>query len=76
MSKIEVWARIGVKMTLDVPDNYTDEDVQKAALEKCRQHNPKKPDFYLQGGSYLPQDNAYSLGEGDIEFVNDIEFDI
>lgn len=76
MPKIEVWARIGVKMTLKVPDNYTDKDVQKAALKKCRQRNPKKSDFNLQGDSYLPQDNGYNLGEGDIVFKNDIGFDI
>ena len=76
MPKIEVWARIGAKMILEVPDNYTDEDVQKAALEKCRQRNPKKPDFNLQGESYLPKDNGYSLGEGEIVFGYDIGFDI
>lgn len=77
MPKIDVWARIGVRMTLDVPDNYTDEDVQKAAVKKCKQHNPKKPDFTLQGDSYLPQDNGYNLGEGgDIVFGDDIGFDI
>lgn len=76
MPKIEVWARIGVSMTLDVPDNYTDKDVREAAEKKTKENNPDKEDFKFDGHSYLPANQEGITPDLDIQFDDDIEFDI
>lgn len=76
MPKIDVWARIGVRMSLEVPDNYTEEDVAAAAKRVTEENDPGKLFFHFHGESYIPADQAGIDPSKEIIFDNDIEFDI
>ena len=54
MAQLKLWARVGVTMTLNVPDDFTETDIEQKFIEALNEHNPGKVVFHFDGESYIP----------------------
>jgi hypothetical protein len=60
------WVRIGATITVDLPDNHTEKDIEEAISKAIEQHNPGKLDFYFDGEAYIPASDENKI-QSDID---------